>query len=478
LDGVEEVEHDFTLKTDSARTSQSPKKIALKRERSRSKSEFEVQKPDSTYMNLFKLDAVHELDDDDVDDDEYLFNRTKSRSGTTLLINPVDLSNSRSSTPDEEIHGAGDASYESDSIQSRRLNPWANRKKRPIRPDWTRTESRPLQGKKGSSSSKDRQPSFDFDSLSSEDGDTTLTSPLQHDTEKEQGKKRSKSGVPARSDSITPPPEVDQKKLKEVEQMIARVLDRPGRAYGKDMDDEIAVDAMLKDDRLMADLDPDLRRAMRGASAGVLRKQLRQKEERDRELTARAQRSQSRQTASTSASHVSSNTIEISDSESDNGRKAAIRSSKRRETRNSARARNSSSPILVSVSTQKERILSPMRDLQTNTTESCDEDEESERGSTHEEQGTQEAQTQDEQDDRIQIVMKGGPQGSLQVHVKVRQSTLMETLLDHYMKVHRNDIPLNRTSKVRLRFDGDILKVSDTVGGIGIEDEEQLDVIW
>lgn len=83
-----------------------------------------------------------------------------------------------------------------------------------------------------------------------------------------------------------------------------------------------------------------------------------------------------------------------------------------------------------------------------------------------------------EENERISIVMKGGEGGSLQALVKVKPSSIIKKLLDHFKTTHKDSIPKGKFNSVKIRFDGEILDPNMTVEDVGIEDEEQMDVIW
>jgi len=84
----------------------------------------------------------------------------------------------------------------------------------------------------------------------------------------------------------------------------------------------------------------------------------------------------------------------------------------------------------------------------------------------------------EEEVDRIDIVMKGGQGGILQANVKVKPTTQIQRLLDHYVQLHKKEIPKDNLKSIRIRFDGEWINPKSTVGELGLEDDDQIDVIW
>lgn len=215
---------------------------------------------------------------------------------------------------------------------------------------------------------------------------------------------------------------------------------------------------MLEDDDEMppreigrsVDLDPDLARMIRGDRAREQRKQAKEREARLREEEERNRKAQPVQKPS---SPPSADVIEVVDSDDDRPSRQA--------QGNAQRHRDSSSPVeIVSLS------MPARGEMQTRPTVAPVPAREASPESV------------DEEDERLSLVMKGGEGGRLEAKVIVRPTTQIKKLLDHFKTLHKDAIPKAKLNLVKLRFDGDLLSPKVTVGDAGIEDDEQLDVIW
>lgn len=200
---------------------------------------------------------------------------------------------------------------------------------------------------------------------------------------------------------------------------------------------------MSHDSGLPLDLDPDLVRLIKGDRARELRKLAKEKEQRQREEEERLKRTNMIQRADTL-----SNVIEVDDSEEDLTRTTRD-SSPVEIVSSSFPAKSTAQASAVSLPAP---VLAPPRESSPVPVV--------------------------EENERISIVMKGGQGGTLQALVKVKPSSMIKRLLDHFKTMHKDSIPKGKLTFVKLRFDGEILNPNMTVGEVGIEDEEQVDVIW
>lgn len=195
----------------------------------------------------------------------------------------------------------------------------------------------------------------------------------------------------------------------------------------------------LHDERFLSDLDPALARYLRGRNAVTSRRLLAKRIEETRD----SHDSQE----DDSGSKVVPAAIELSDTESeDNGQPI--------------QDNRSSSPIEVVSFTQAYSTKSPVESDRSN------------------ERAVEQFLPDDDDAERLQLTMKGGHQGTLVATVHVRPTTKIQRLAEHFISVHKQRIPKPSHPNVRIRFDGDVLDPNDTVVDVGIEDEEQLDVIW
>ena len=191
------------------------------------------------------------------------------------------------------------------------------------------------------------------------------------------------------------------------------------------------------DAREPLDLDPDLARLIKGSRAYHVRKQAKEREAmrlEEQEKARRAARTQQKQ----------KEVIEVDDSDEE-------------VMANATTTGRSSSPVEILPSPTERatpHVATAAREEPVWSVEPADEEE------------------------RIDIVMKGGEAGVLQCLVKVKPTTKIKKLLDHYTQTHKASIPKARLKSVRIRFDGDSIDPNTTVGDVGIEDGEQMDVVW
>lgn len=185
------------------------------------------------------------------------------------------------------------------------------------------------------------------------------------------------------------------------------------------------------------DLDPDLVRMIRGDRAREQRKLVQEREARQRQ-----EEELVKSTQKATMPHI--DTIEVEDSDEDWG-------DRRRDNA-------SSSPVQMISFSQKSQRETPAKSASPAKRPSPKADV--------------------EVDERLNVIMKGGVGGALQAIVRVKPSTSMKKLLDHFKDTHKDAIPKGKLKSVRIRFDGDWLDPSATVADVGIEDEEQVDVVW
>lgn len=237
----------------------------------------------------------------------------------------------------------------------------------------------------------------------------------------------------------------------------------------------------MHDEKFIAQLDPDLARLVSGSRAVDVRRTLREREtlrrREDEEQRRTEQITAIRRRAEPPREKVC---VEISDSDDDDRPSVMGSIGTRAQARNvttRSRARGSSSPAFEIVSITQAAPSASTSRAPSNSTPAT-ETSHLDVGSAASEEPSQVHEETEVEEARIGIVMKGGQSGELHVRVQVRPKTQVKKLLDHFIVTHRAAIPQNRTSKVRIRFDGETLKDSDTMESIGIEDDEQLDVIW
>ncbi len=61
--------------------------------------------------------------------------------------------------------------------------------------------------------------------------------------------------------------------------------------------------------------------------------------------------------------------------------------------------------------------------------------------------------------------------------VKVTPTTLLTRLVEHFHKEKKVDSKI-KVASIRVAFDGDHFKQSQTVGDMGVEDEDQIELTW
>jgi hypothetical protein len=199
------------------------------------------------------------------------------------------------------------------------------------------------------------------------------------------------------------------------------------------------------------ELDPDLARAIRGDRAREIRRLNKESEAR------RMQEEEMTQRTARARKPTREDVIEVMDSDEEPVARSAPRN------------RMSSSPVEVVSSSFRSQVALPQPSAPVPQ----------ERDETEEETGEEENDEEEEEEiKRIDIVMKGGPGGTLTANVKVKPTTQMQRLLDHYTQLHKADIPKGKLKSVRVRFDGEWVSLKATIGQLELEDDDQVDVIW
>lgn len=247
-------------------------------------------------------------------------------------------------------------------------------------------------------------------------------------------------------------------------------------------------------DEELRDLDPDLVQHMRGKRGAEARRLLRELDK--RRQTEQVRRPQQRTARPVSPQRISpvkgpgiaSAPLELSDSDSDVAGRAqaqarvSLARRSERQSRTSMRAEHerSSSPAfeIVSVnstSSSGPRVSSFATQRSSDATTNMIQSKEATEAHLA---ASKEPDEEAVAEERLKLVLKGGEHGALVSHVQVKPTTTVQKLVAHFASLHSASIPASSRTKVRLRFDGDDLQPTDTMADAGIEDEEQLDVVW
>ncbi|KAL4401503.1 hypothetical protein ACI68E_001145 [Malassezia pachydermatis] len=81
-----------------------------------------------------------------------------------------------------------------------------------------------------------------------------------------------------------------------------------------------------------------------------------------------------------------------------------------------------------------------------------------------------------EDPDTLLVTLRGARQ--LDVQVKVRATTRMDTMLMHFLQTHASSLTAEEKAKARLYFEGELLSMTSSVQDIDLEDGDMLDVMW
>ncbi|UZJ53429.1 hypothetical protein CBS101457_002749 [Exobasidium rhododendri] len=368
---------------------------------------------------------------DDENDDDNFFTKRRNRNGP-VLSHPIptiiteDLMSGESEDDEVAHEGVGADRGSSDDGSPRR-----KRAKRQLS-SWTKTSSHQRAEKLRHSSRH---------TSTSEELDGQSTGHIARGMNARRGQRES------RSPSLTPPPPLDKETL----QRLETVLKNYNTATAVEEEEG---DASFSQNTVeQTDLDPDLARAIRGDLASDIRRRYK---ERDAERLQEEEKSKRLEGAE---KNVQGDVIDLMDSDEDD-----------RPT-NRTRDGMSSSPVEVVSSSIRSRVL--MHPHAPSVPAPA-------RGTAREEEDDKEQEEEqvEEEVKRIDIVMKGGPGGTLTANVKVKPTTQMQRLLDHYISTHKSEIPKGKLKSIRIRFDGEWIKPKDTIGQLSLEDDDQVDVIW
>ncbi|PWN31695.1 uncharacterized protein FA14DRAFT_162621 [Meira miltonrushii] len=279
------------------------------------------------------------------------------------------------------------------------------------------------------------------------------------------------------SQEVTPPPEISPEKLKMLRVTVSTFIKQNGGAQ-EDINDDSAMDELFNNEDFNKSIHPDLLKAYRGKGGAQLRQKMRE----TRPATSQTQKPlplppQVKKAVSSTQNAA----IELSDSD-DN----VPSTSTKRILRSDTQEDRDSSPIEVmevrratstavpkaAVTNQDQRdIKSSLISTPAYTAERPQDSAIAMAVPTPAEESAPEPE-----EERITVILKA--EGGLQESVMVKQTTLVGTLLNHFINTHRDKIPHDRISKVRIRLDGDILQDKQTMQNLDVDDDDQLDVVW
>lgn len=390
--------------------------------------------------------------DDDSDDDDFYFNTSK----TTNLHKPSAASFDDEEEEDELMDDSQDTPQDKKRSKDHKAAYHA---------EWAKKAPKRRSGALDSDIDSDDEDNVMSDSTA--DGSVGARKSSKGPSQLAKKRLRQRSA----SQEVTPPPEVNPEKLKMLRMTVSTFIKQNGGAQ-EDINDDSAMDELFNNEDFNKSIHPDLLKACRGKGGAQLRQQMREANP----APTHTQKPLPLPVQMKKAVTTAQNAIELSDSD-DNISSTPIKRTLRSDTQKD----RDSSPIEVmevrrALSTAPTSATITNQDQRDTKTEySVQRPQDSAIAITVPTSAEESAPVAAEEE-RITVILKA--EGGLQESVKVKQTTLVGTLLNHFINTHRDKIPHDRISKVRIRFDGEILLDKQTMQDLDVDEDDQLDVVW
>ncbi|MCO5585094.1 hypothetical protein L7F22_039026 [Adiantum nelumboides] len=381
--------------------------------------------------------SAHGDDLDDDDDDDFFCNTAK----LTNLQNPGPIN---FDDDDEEEDELMDESQNTPQDKKRSKD-----HKRAYRAEWAKKDS--------------KKKSFGLDSDiddTDEDDEAMRDSTLGgRSSRKHSQQPKKKARQRSRSRELTPPPEVPREKLEMLRATVTTFMKQNGGSV-EDINDDASLESLYNNDNFNQSINPELLRMYREGGS-----QLRQQMREVRPIPSKSQNPPSQPIQTRAAPAKIQSAIVLSDSD-DSIPTGSIKASLRSHTRND----RDSSPIEVldvRLATSTAGTNNDSKDFKTIKAQDPP---------VPTPPPVKEIAPVVEEEKRIPVILKA--EGGIQESVNVKPTTVVGTLLNHFINTHRAKIPSDRISKVRIRFDGEILSDKQTMQDLEVDEDDQLDVVW
>lgn len=415
--------------------------------------------------------GINNDDDDDDDEDDFYFHTSKLNTLPKPAVGNI------LDEDDEEDDEMMDSSQSTPQTRRR-----AKDHKAAYRAEWTKKASKKRPGGLDS----------DMDETDDDEEDEMTDSTVEGDA----GNRRTSKGpsmvakkkTRRRSISLelTPPPEIQPEKIEILNKTVREFLQQNG-GQEQDINDDDALDGVFNNENINKTIHPDLLRLYRGREGSQLRRKMRETqpasivESQDRLPLPAALPKKTLYTA-----QIFHDPIELSDSDDS----APSGSTERGIGKRMQKDRDSSPIEVLEFRRATDALASPV----TANSDQRNSNFVLPLPTTNEQEAdlvrvkdsailipsplndTKPVVEEEEEEERITVILKA--EGGIQESVKVKQTTVVGTLLNHFINTHRAKIPRNRISKVRIRFDGETLTDKQTMQDLEIDEDDQLDVVW
>lgn len=389
--------------------------------------------------------------DDDLDDDDDDFFLNKSKPVNSYKTAPMNYDD------EDEEDELMDDSQDTPQYKKRRKD-----HKAAYHAEWARKAPKRKNGRLDSDidDSDNDVPMSDSTADGSPGARKASKGPAQHQ-EKKKARQRSASL------ELTPPPTIDPEKIANLQKVVSNFIKNTGGAQ-EDINDGSAMDDLFNNQDFNKTIHPDLLATYRGRNGAQLRQRMREQQP----IPTPTQAPNPMPRTAVSTKHNARDAIELSDSD-DN---APVQSVKRTLRSNVQNNRDSSPIEVTEVRRTTNNVQSDTKIPLISTTNHSAPNAPKPSDSAIAIAPPAEESAPAEEEERISVILKA--EGGLQISVKVKQTTLVGTLLNHFINTHRDKIPKDRVSKVRIRFDGDILLDKQTMQDLDVDEDDQLDIVW